>query len=60
MTIDSHQHFWNYDPIRDKWIESSMKILQKDFLPKDLKPNLDDNGIAVSYTHLPLPTICSV
>ena len=45
MTIDSHQHFWNYDPIRDKWIESSMKILQKDFLPKDLKPNLDDNGI---------------
>ena len=45
MIIDSHQHFWNYNPIRDKWINSSMKILQKDFLPQHLKPILDDNGI---------------
>ena len=45
MIIDSHQHFWNYNPARDKWINSSMKILQKDFLPQHLKPILDDNGI---------------
>lgn len=45
MIIDSHQHFWNYNPIRDKWIVSSMKILKKNYLPKDLKPNLDENGI---------------
>lgn len=45
MIIDSHQHFWNYNPTRDKWINSSMKILQKDFLPQHLKPILDDNGI---------------
>ena len=45
MIIDSHQHFWNYHPIKDKWIVSSMKILKRDYLPKDLKPNLDENGI---------------
>ena len=45
MIIDSHQHFWNYNPTRDKWINSSMKILKKDFLPQHLKPILDDNGI---------------
>ena len=45
MIIDSHQHFWNYNPARDKWINSSMKILQKDFLPQHLKPILDENGI---------------
>ena len=28
MIIDSHQHFWNYHPIKDKWIVSSMKILK--------------------------------
>ena len=45
MIIDSHQNFWNYHPIKDKWIVSSMKILKRDYLPKDLKPNLDENGI---------------
>lgn len=45
MTIDSHQHFWKYDPIRDAWITDEMKIIQRDFLPKDLQPILDENGI---------------
>jgi L-fuconolactonase len=45
MTLDSHQHFWQFDPIRDSWINESMKVLQKDFLPMDLKPELDKKGI---------------
>lgn len=45
MIIDSHQHFWNYDPVRDTWIDSSMEVIRKDFLPKDLKPILQENGI---------------
>ncbi|PIB29512.1 amidohydrolase [Maribacter sp. 4U21] len=45
MIIDTHQHFWKYDPARDAWIDDSMKRLQKDFLPKDLKPILDINGV---------------
>jgi len=45
MIIDSHQHFWNYDPVRDTWIDSSMEVIRKDFLPKDLKPILQENGV---------------
>ena len=45
MRIDSHQHFWNYDPIVYAWIDESIASLQRDFLPKDLKPILDANKI---------------
>lgn len=45
MIIDSHQHFWNYDPVRDSWIDESMQVIRKDFLPKDLKPILEANSV---------------
>ena len=45
MIIDSHQHFWNYNPQRDTWIDESMQVLKKNFLPKNLKPILINNGI---------------
>lgn len=45
MKIDSHQHFWIFDPIRDSWITPEMETIQRDFLPADLKPVLDDNGM---------------
>ena len=43
MRIDSHQHFWKFDPFRHIWIDSSMQNIAKDFLPKDLKPLLESN-----------------
>ena len=45
MLIDAHQHFWKYNPIRDSWIDDSMQIIRRDFLPKDLAPILGDNNI---------------
>jgi len=45
MKIDAHQHFWNYDPVRDSWIDESMQIIRKDFLPKDLQPILQANNV---------------
>ncbi|MFI8378363.1 amidohydrolase family protein [Leeuwenhoekiella sp. NPDC079379] len=36
MIIDSHQHFWNYNPVKDDWITDDMKVLKRDFLPKEL------------------------
>ena len=45
MIIDSHQHFWNYNPARDTWIDESMKVLKKNFLPRDLEPILNENGV---------------
>jgi L-fuconolactonase len=41
--IDSHQHFWKYDPLRHAWINDEMKAIQKDFLPRDLEPLLKKN-----------------
>ena len=45
MIIDSHQHFWNYDPIRDIWIDNSMAVLKRNFLPKDLKKIYKINSV---------------
>jgi L-fuconolactonase len=43
--IDAHQHFWIFDPVRDAWINDQMKVIQKDFLPTDLAPILQQNKI---------------
>lgn len=44
-TIDAHQHFWKFDPVRDSWITDEMAVIRKNFLPADLKPVLDDAGV---------------
>lgn len=41
--IDSHQHFWIFDPVRDSWIDESMQRIQRNFLPEDLFPVLNKN-----------------
>ena len=43
--IDAHQHFWIFDPVRDSWINDEMAVIQRDFLPADLEPVLQQNGI---------------
>ena len=45
MKIDSHQHFWKFDPVRDSWIDETMTVLRRDYLPQDLIPFLIDNEI---------------
>jgi L-fuconolactonase len=40
MTIDAHQHFWQFRPERDTWITDDMAALRRDFLPDDLEPIL--------------------
>ena len=39
MRIDSHQHFWKYNPAEFPWIKPGSAI-QRDFLPADLAPEL--------------------
>ena len=43
--IDSHQHFWRYDPVEYDWIDAQMGVLRRDFLPPDLRPLLDAQRI---------------
>ncbi|MFD0941336.1 amidohydrolase family protein [Pedobacter boryungensis] len=49
--IDSHVHFWKFDPIRDSWITNEMAVLRQDYLPNklidELKANQVDGCIAV-------------
>ena len=45
MTIDSHQHFWSFEPLRDSWITDEMSVIQRNFYPEDLQPLLQQNRI---------------
>ena len=44
MHIDAHQHFWIYDQREYDWIDDLMAALRRDFLPADLKPELEGSG----------------
>jgi L-fuconolactonase len=48
MNIDSHQHFWRYNSARHAWIQDSMSVLKRDFLPADLALEFDSNAIDAS------------
>ncbi len=45
MKIDSHHHFWNYNEKEYGWINNRMARIRRDFLPADLKPEIDRAGI---------------
>ena len=45
MIIDSHQHFWNYDPKKHSWIDDEMSVIRRDFLSDDLQKVFDENGV---------------
>lgn len=44
MKIDSHQHFWSYDPAQYPWIPTG-SALQRSWLPPDLAPLLAAAGL---------------
>jgi L-fuconolactonase len=44
MHIDAHQHFWIYNRREYDWIDEAMASIRRDFLPADLKPQLETNG----------------
>jgi L-fuconolactonase len=60
MVLDSHVHFWKYKNAEYSWIDNSMKVLQKDYLPSDieltLKRNNVDGCIAIQATATELET----
>src|SRR5437868_7480060 len=51
QTIDAHHHLWRYTPAEYAWIDESMQVLRRDFLPKDLTAEMAsasvDGAIAV-------------
>ena len=51
IRLDSHQHFWHYDPAHHVWMTDEMAALRRDYLPDELAPLLEaarfDGTIAV-------------
>ncbi len=45
MIIDTHHHFWKYDPEQYDWIDESMSAIKKDFLPTDLQSTLSNTKV---------------
>ena len=45
MKIDSHHHFWKFDPAEFGWISDRMSVLRSDYLPADLKQEIERVGI---------------
>jgi len=45
MKIDSHHHFWKYDPVEYAWIGDHMTKLRRDFGPEDLLAETQQAGI---------------
>jgi L-fuconolactonase len=45
IRVDSHQHFWKFNPAKHGWMDERMTIIKQDFLPKDLYPLLQKNEI---------------
>jgi len=43
--IDSHQHFWQVGRFDYPWMTSDLGVLYRDYLPDDLSPILQQNGI---------------
>ncbi len=46
MIIDSHQHFWRYKQEEYGWIDSSMEVLKRDYLPEELAQEIRVAGVA--------------
>ena len=42
--IDSHQHFWQYNPAEHTWMTDAMQVLKQDFMPTDFGPLLNQIG----------------
>lgn len=45
MIIDSHQHFWHYEPVKHAWIDDDMAVIRKDFMPSDLEIVYKEHGV---------------
>lgn len=45
MIIDAHHHLWRYNLKEYGWINNSMSILQRDYLPYELEQEMRKSGV---------------
>jgi L-fuconolactonase len=47
VRIDAHQHFWRYNSAEYPWIDDTMAVLRRDFLPGDARREMDCAAVDV-------------
>ncbi len=45
MKIDSHHHFWKYNPDEYGWMSDAMNVIRRDFLAEDLRREIKAAGV---------------
>ena len=45
MIIDTHHHFWNYNPVDFDWIDDDMASVRRSFLPGNLQETIAGTGV---------------
>ncbi|MCM2341900.1 amidohydrolase family protein [Rhodoferax sp.] len=45
MKIDTHQHFWHFEPQDFPWISEDMPVLRRHQRPVDSRPGMDNCGV---------------
>lgn len=45
LVVDSHQHFWDIRKLRYDWMGTGSSPLKRNFLPRDLKPLIEEAGV---------------
>jgi L-fuconolactonase len=45
MIIDSHHHLWKFNTEDYSWMDESMSLLKRDYLPEDLEGHLAEAGV---------------
>ncbi len=45
IAVDAHQHFWDLKRFQYPWMTDDMTVLRRNYLPGDLRPQLDRMGI---------------
>jgi L-fuconolactonase len=46
MLIDAHQHFWQVGRFPYPWMSPEVEVLYRDYLPEQLAPLLEQNGVS--------------
>ena len=46
MIIDAHHHLWKYNPADYGWMDDSMNVLKRDYLPADLENEIERAGVS--------------
>jgi len=46
MIIDAHHHLWSFNEADYGWMDDSMRVLKRDYLPSDLQTELEKTGVS--------------